>query len=91
MSERFLKLDAPPEYFAHAKRRRRRGSPSDSRQAILTVLRDTSDLMTPNEIAAGTRLTRNNIDQLLFRMLSDGEAKKPSRGHYVSAEREEHV
>lgn len=62
---------------------------SDSRQAILTVLADATDLMSPNEIAAGTRLTRNNVDQLLFRMVSDGEVIKPSRGHYVSAKRQD--
>ena len=50
---------------------------------------DATDIMTPNDIAAGTRLTRNNIDQLLFRMVSDGEVIKPSRGHYVSAKRQD--
>jgi hypothetical protein len=62
---------------------------SDSRQAILQVLTDADETMTPGEIATATSLQRNNVDQLLFKMVTDGEALKASRGHYVHAKRQD--
>lgn len=56
---------------------------SDSRQKILSVLTDAEETMTPAEIATATGITRNAVDQLLWKMGEDGEVTKVSRGHYV--------
>jgi AAA domain len=56
---------------------------SDSRKTILSVLQRASRPMGPADIAAGTEINRNNIDQLLRRMSLDGEVIQVSRGRYA--------
>jgi RecA-family ATPase len=62
---------------------------SDTRGKILTVLKTASEPMKPADIRLATGLTRENVDTLLFRMASDGEIIKISRGHYVHFGRED--
>jgi RecA-family ATPase len=60
---------------------------SDSRGKILDALSEATDLMTPSDIVAATSLGRQNVDQLLHRMHSDGEIIKRKRGFYAHANR----
>src|SRR6516164_5219621 len=54
---------------------------------ILTALEDATDLMTPADLATATGIVRNNVDQMLFRMVRDGEIIKVLRGRYAHAKR----
>jgi RecA-family ATPase len=60
---------------------------SDSRGKILDALSEATDFMTPSDIVAATGLGRQNVDQLLHRMKSDGEIIKRKRGLYAHASR----
>jgi hypothetical protein len=60
---------------------------SDSRGKILGALSEAAELMTPSDIVTATGLGRQNVDQLLHRMHSDGEITKAKRGFYAHASR----
>jgi hypothetical protein len=64
---------------------------SKSRGAVLAVLEEAKEPLSPAEIAANASLTKNNVDQLLHRMMHSGEVIKVSRGQYASRERAEAV
>jgi hypothetical protein len=59
---------------------------SEERNAILDVLEDVEEPMGPKEIADALGKPENNIKQLLFKMLKDGEIRKVGRGRYRIAE-----
>jgi DNA-binding IclR family transcriptional regulator len=50
--------------------------------SILAALADATEPMTPKEIVASTGMHPNNVWQLLFKMVKDGEAVKVGRGQY---------
>lgn len=59
---------------------------SSERGKILAALdKKAPEPMTPQEIVAATGMPRNNVDQLLFKMASDGEVEKEGRGKYRKA------
>ena len=64
---------------------------SDSRAKILEALSEAADPMSPSDIVAVTSLGRQNVDQLLHRMVGDGEIIKRKRGLYVHASRSDIV
>jgi ABC-type methionine transport system ATPase subunit len=53
------------------------------RAAILSVLIDSNEPISPLAIAAETGMPRNNVDQLLFKMAKAGDVRKAGRGHYL--------
>jgi hypothetical protein len=55
---------------------------SDSRRSIIDALR-TEGEMTVSDLAAATRMERNPLDQLLWKMVRNSEVKKTKRGHYA--------
>jgi len=55
---------------------------SEEHGAILAVLSDASAPIGPKEIADALGKPENNVKQLLFKMLKDGEIKKRGRGQY---------
>ncbi len=55
---------------------------SEERVAILAVLSDASAPIGPKDIADSLGKPENNVKQLLFKMLKDGEIKKRRRGQY---------
>jgi hypothetical protein len=55
---------------------------SKERGAILTVLLESGEAMSPKEIVEATGMKRGNIDRLLGKMVRDGEVKKPENGRY---------
>lgn len=55
---------------------------SEERVAILAVLSDASAPIGPKDIADALGKPENNVKQLLFKMLKDGEIKKRGRGQY---------
>lgn len=55
---------------------------SEERGAILAVLSDASAPIGPKDIAEALGKPENNVKQLLFKMLKDGEIKKRGRGQY---------
>ena len=56
---------------------------SGERNAILEALHNSPEPMKPAEIAAAVGRPANNVKQLLFKMVRDGEVMKTERGHYV--------
>jgi hypothetical protein len=60
---------------------------SESRGAVLAVLEDASEPMSPAEIALAAGLPKNNVDQLLYRMGKAGEVTKLARGKYAASSR----
>jgi hypothetical protein len=56
---------------------------SGERNALLDVLRNASEPMTPAELAASVGMLPNNVKQLLFKMVKSGEVMKTTRGQYV--------
>jgi hypothetical protein len=60
---------------------------TDERSAILEVLREADEPMGPREIAIATGADRNNVDQLLYKMVKAGEVRKAKRGSYVHPDR----
>ena len=57
------------------------------RQSILDALEDADEPMSPGELATAARMTRNNVDQLLYKMAKAGEVQKAGRGRYQHPER----
>ena len=55
---------------------------SEERGAILAVLSDASAPIGPKDIADALGKPENNVKQLLFKMLKDGEVKRLARGQY---------
>ena len=56
---------------------------SDERSAILQVLREVKDPMSPKDIMIAANLdSRNALDVLLYRMVKAGEIEKVGRGSY---------
>jgi hypothetical protein len=55
---------------------------SDERKRILEVLTDSAEPLAPKGIQVATGMDRNAIDQLLFKMVRDGEVTKTARGRY---------
>lgn len=60
---------------------------SDERKTLIDVLLLTTEPMSPVSIAAATGMGRNNVNQLLFKMLSKGEVVKMGKGAYVHPSR----
>ena len=60
---------------------------SETRSAILSVLKEASDLMTPKQIENATDIPLNNINQRLHKMYESGEVAKPQRGLYAHPDR----
>ncbi len=60
---------------------------TDERSAILEVLHEADDAMGPREIAVATGADRNNVDQLLYKMMKEGEIRKAKRGRYIHPDR----
>jgi hypothetical protein len=56
---------------------------SDERSAILTFLIGEKEPVSNKDIAAATGMPQNNIDQLLFKMVREGEVLKVGRGRYI--------
>jgi biotin operon repressor len=63
---------------------------SNERGKILDALLNATEPLTPQEIAASTGMSSNNIWQLLFKMVQDGEAVKVGRGKYRHPDRPYH-
>ena len=57
---------------------------SEERGAILAVLSDASAPIGPKDIADALGKPENNVKQLLFKMLKDGEIKRRRRGQYCT-------
>jgi hypothetical protein len=57
------------------------------RGAILDVLKEADEPLTPGAIAISTGMSRNNVDQLLFKMAKDGDVLKAKRGCYIHPDR----
>ncbi|RVC57684.1 AAA family ATPase [Mesorhizobium sp.] len=58
------------------------------RRAILDALADSSEEMTPQDIASAADMKRNNVDRLLGKMAKAGEVKRVSRGRYQLSDRD---
>ena len=55
---------------------------SNERGQILVALAEATEPLTPQQIAVSTGMPPNNVWQLLFKMVKDGEAVKVGRGKY---------
>jgi AAA domain/IclR helix-turn-helix domain len=55
---------------------------TDERTAILDVLKEAEEAMSPGDIADATGTARNSVKQLLFKMAKAGEVAKARRGRY---------
>jgi hypothetical protein len=60
---------------------------SESRGAVLAVLEDATETMSPAEIASAACLPKNNVDQQLYRMGKTGEVTRLARGRYAASSR----
>jgi hypothetical protein len=60
---------------------------TDERGAILAILSEATDPMTPSDIASVTGMPGNNAKQLLFKMAVSGEVAKVRKGLYVHPDR----
>lgn len=56
---------------------------SGERKAIVTALSEAGIPMSPADIAKAVHRDRNGVDQLLFKMVRDGELEKNGRGSYA--------
>jgi hypothetical protein len=56
---------------------------SDERAQIISALTEAGAPLSRREIALTTGMTSNNLDQLLFKMVRDGEIAKQGRGRYT--------
>jgi RecA-family ATPase len=56
---------------------------TDERGAILSVLEDATEPMSPKDVQIATGMNRNSVDQLLFKMAKAGEVTKAKRGRYI--------
>jgi hypothetical protein len=59
---------------------------SQERKAILKVLKEAGEPMTPNKIAQALNKKVGIVDQLLFKMIRDQQIRKIQRGSYVCAD-----
>jgi DNA-binding IclR family transcriptional regulator len=57
------------------------------RAAVLAVLDEATEPMSPAEIALAAALPKNKVDQLLYRMGKVGEVTKLARGKYAASSR----
>lgn len=57
------------------------------RVAILDALLDANEPMSPGELATASRMSRNNVDQLLYKMAKADEVRKAGRGRYIHPDR----
>jgi hypothetical protein len=55
---------------------------TSERQAILDALQDADEPMSPGELGTASHMSRNNVDQLLYKMAKAGEVQKVGRGRY---------
>ena len=55
---------------------------TDERSLILTALRESKEPMSPTDIADATRMTNQNVRQLLISMVKVGEVRKLGRARY---------
>jgi hypothetical protein len=63
---------------------------SDERTRVLNLLRDAAEPMAPADIAAAIGAPRNNVRQLIFKMVKDGEVLKlAGRSRYIHSSRHE--
>lgn len=60
---------------------------TDERVQILVALDEATEPMTPRDLSIASGMSRNNIDQLLFKMARAGEIVKAGRGLYVHPDR----
>jgi biotin operon repressor len=56
---------------------------TDERSVILNTLLEADEPMSPQELSIATGASRNNVDQLLYKMAKAGEVIKAKRGRYV--------
>jgi hypothetical protein len=56
---------------------------TDERNAILSFLIGEDEPITIADIVAATGKPRNNVNQLVFKMIKAGEVLKTGRGHYI--------
>jgi hypothetical protein len=56
---------------------------TDERSVILNALVEADEPMGPRELSIATGASRNNIDQLLYKMAKAGEVLKAGRGRYI--------
>ncbi len=62
---------------------------TDERGAILAVLEEATEPMSPKDITIATSMNRNACDQLLHKMTKAGEVIKSKRGMYIHPDRPE--
>jgi hypothetical protein len=62
---------------------------SNERSRILAFLEAASELMGPKAIADGAKMQKNNVDQLLHKMVQDGQVIKAGPGQYRHPDRTE--
>ena len=56
---------------------------TSERQALLDALLEAEDPMTPGELSIAVSMSRNSVNQLLFKMHKVGEVQKARRGRYI--------
>ena len=60
---------------------------TDERSRILTALLTADTPVSPRELSIAAGMSRNNVDQLLFKMGKAAEVRKTRRGHYIHPDR----
>jgi AAA domain/IclR helix-turn-helix domain len=61
---------------------------SNERETLIATLLEADEPMSPSEIADATGMPRNNVRQLLWKMVKDGEVRKlRGRGKYIHPDR----
>lgn len=60
---------------------------TEERSRLLSALLAADAPMGPRDIATAAAMSRNNVDQLLFKMAKAGEVRKSGRGLYIHPER----
>lgn len=60
---------------------------TDERSQILSALLIADEPISPSELAIAADMPRNNVDQLLFKMVKAGEVQKTGRGRYIHPDR----
>lgn len=62
---------------------------TDERSAILGLLKDADEPMSPGDVANALGLRPNNVKQLLFKMAKAGDVTKLGRGKYIHPDRKD--
>jgi hypothetical protein len=62
---------------------------TDERSKILSALLIADEAMGPRDVAIAAEMSRNNVDQLLFKMAKANEVQKVARGRYIHAQRQD--